>query len=543
MQRSSSSLRAAALRAGARLASVRPAAPLTAPAVARLSAAVPLASIPAHTATATARRFATASNSDPIPSQKYFTVPEGRKLVILGFGSIGQGVLPILFRHLELKPEQLIVLSDKFDDKARAHAANFGVKLYTEKLTRDDYKGALQRHLQEGDFLINLSVDVSSCALIEHCQENNVLYMDTCNEPWAGGYSDPNVTAGERTNYAFREEALEFRKRFKKDGPTALITHGANPGMVSHFVKQALLNIARDTNAKHTVPKTRAEWAALAKQLGIKAIHIAERDTQQSKTVLKHDNEFVNTWSIEGYVEEGKQPAELGWGTHEKHWPHDGVNHDKGCKAAIYLDRPGALTNVRTWTPASGPFHGMLITHTEAVSIADYFSEVAADGTVQYRPTVHFAYHACDNAWMSMHQVAGKEWVKHPEERLMMDEIDTGRDELGVLLMGHEKGAYWYGSDLTIERARELISHNNATSLQVCTGVITGVIYAFENPNKGVVEPEEIEHQRILEVGGTYLGQLHGKYTDWTPLHRRNLLFEEKIDKSDPWQFQNFRVQ
>jgi len=43
---------------------------------------------------------------------------------------------------------------------------------------------------------------------------------------------------------------------------------------------------------------------------------------------------------------------------------------------------------------------------------------------------------------MSLHQVAGREWVKHPEERLMMDEISTGRDELGMLLMGHNKGAY-----------------------------------------------------------------------------------------------------
>jgi homospermidine synthase len=127
-----------------------------------------------------------------------------------------------------------------------------------------------------------------------------------------------------------REEALEFRKKFKKNGPTALITHGANPGLVSHFVKEALLNIAKDTNTPFTYPKSRSEWVDLAEKLGIKSIHISERDTQASRTVIKHDNEFVNTWSIEGYVEEGKQPAELGWGTHEKHWPHDGKTHEAG---------------------------------------------------------------------------------------------------------------------------------------------------------------------------------------------------------------------
>lgn len=59
----------------------------------------------------------------------------------------------------------------------------------------------------------------------------------------------------------------------------------------------------------------------------------------------------------------------------------------------------------------------------------------------------------------------------------------------------------------------------------------------------GVVEPEEIEHARIMEIGANYLGNLHGQYTEWTPLVRRNLLFPEKIDEQDPWQFQNFRVQ
>ena len=78
---------------------------------------------------------------------------------------------------------------------------------------------------------------------------------------------------------------------------------------------------------------------------------------------------------------------------------------------AIFLNRPGAITNVRTWTPASGSFHGMLITHTESISIADYFTKKDASGKVTYRPTVHFAYHACDNAWMSMRQVADCEWV------------------------------------------------------------------------------------------------------------------------------------
>src|SRR6202043_2110805 len=157
---------------------------------------------------------------------------------------------------------------------------------------------------------------------------------------------------------------------------------------------------------------------------------IAERD-EQVASMPKSPGEFVNTWSIDGFFREGPQPAELGWGTHERHFPEDGRRHDFGCGAAIYLLRPGAATRVRTWTPLEGPFHGFLITHNESISIADYYTVVDGDA-VCYRPTVHYAYHPCDDAVLSLHELAGKNWRMQREQRLMMQEIASGIDELGV---------------------------------------------------------------------------------------------------------------
>jgi homospermidine synthase len=162
--------------------------------------------------------------------------------------------------------------------------------------------------------------------------------------------------------------------------------------------------------------------------------------------------------------------------------------------------------------------------------------------TVAYRPTVHYAYHPCDDAIVSLHELAGKNWVMQPRQRLMMKEIVRGVDELGVLLMGHRRGAYWYGSRLSIAEARRLAPHNNATSLQVTAAVLAGVIWAMENPNRGIVEPDEIDHVRILQIARPYLGEVIGAYSDWTPLQDRGRLFEESVDLSDPWQFGNFRV-
>src|SRR6185295_7290172 len=98
-----------------------------------------------------------------------------------------------------------------------------------------------------------------------------------------------------------------------------------------------------DTGVKVKTPTDREGWGKLAQRLGIKVIHVAERDTQVSPKP-KEVGEFVNTWSIDGFVSEGGQPAEMGWGTHEKELPHDGKEHTFGCKAAIYLERPGFST-------------------------------------------------------------------------------------------------------------------------------------------------------------------------------------------------------
>ncbi len=458
------------------------------------------------------------------------------RLVIVGFGSIGQGVLPLILRHIALDPARITIVT--LDARGRDEADEYGIRFVEQALTRDNYRDVLVPLLGQGDFLLNVSVDVASVALIELCRERGALYLDTCTEPWAGGYTDATVSPSLRSNYALREAAL--RLRTAQPAPTAVLTHGANPGLVSHFVKQALLDLARDTGTATSVPADRQAWAGLAARLGVKVIHIAERDTQ-SAALPKRVGEFVNTWSIDGFVGEGCQPAELGWGSHERHWPADAERHAFGCAAAVFLRRPGASVRVRSWTPREGPYHGFLITHSEAISIADYFT--LRDGeAVRYRPTVHYAYHPCDDAVLSLHELAGKGWRLQPRQRLLTDELVDGHDELGVLLMGHAKGAYWYGSRLSIAETRKLAPHTNATGLQVTASVLAAMVWAIEHPARGVVEPEALDFERILALARPYLGELVGAYSDWTPLADRGRLFAEDLDADDPWQFKNFRV-
>jgi homospermidine synthase len=459
------------------------------------------------------------------------------RLVMIGFGSIGQGVLPLILRHVGITPDRITIVTA--EEAGISEAAEYGVKFIINPLTRENYRQVLAPLLKQGDFLLNLSVDVSSIALIQFAHEKGALYLDTCIEPWPGGYTDPSLSPSHRTNYALREQALAVRETHN-NGPTAVITHGANPGLVSHFVKQALLNIAADTNVQAGDPRTREQWASLAHKLGIKVIHIAERDTQVANTP-KRMREFVNTWSVDGFVSEGSQPAELGWGTHEKALLPQGRRHEFGRQSAVYLMQPGAGTRVRTWTPKAGHFHGFLITHGESISISDYLTHREGDNVI-YRPTVHYAYHPCDDAVLSVHEFAGHNWRLQKTKRILNTEIIDGIDELGVLLAGHKKNAYWYGSQLSIHEARNLAPHNTATSLQVCVAVLSGMIWAIEHPTAGIVEPDDIDFRRNLEICMPYLGPVVGEYTQWTPLLDRERLFPEDLDKADAWQFKNVIV-
>ena len=241
-------------------------------------------------------------------------------IVMIGFGSIGKGTLPLLERHIDFDPTKFIVIDPVDTDRALLDERKLSFRKVA--LTKENFREVLKPLLTVGPgrgMIVNVSVDTSSVDLMDFCKDINAFYIDTVVEPWPGLYNNRNFTVSQRSNYALRESLLELRKR-RPDGITAVSCCGANPGMVSWFVKQALLNLASDTGLKTPEPTNREEWGRLMQRLSVKGIHIAERDTQRVRTP-KPRGVFVNTWSVEGFISEGLQPAELGWGTHEKEMP------------------------------------------------------------------------------------------------------------------------------------------------------------------------------------------------------------------------------
>jgi homospermidine synthase len=201
----------------------------------------------------------------------------------------------------------------------------------------------------------------------------------------------------------------------------------------------------------------------------------------------------------------------------------------------------GIHTKVRSWIP-NEEIVGMVIRHGEAFGISDRLT-VWENGEAVYRPTVHYAYMPCHETLSSLWEFEGMGYELQSKLRIMSDEVVKGKDTLGALLMGHHFQSWWTGSILDIDEARELLPGQNATTIQVALGVISAVMWAIENPKKGICLPDDLPHDYVLDISKPYLGTFVSQNYDWTPLKNRKVFFKENpANEADPetWQFKNF---
>jgi homospermidine synthase len=475
------------------------------------------------------------------------------RILFVGYGAVAECTLPILLKHLDVRPASITVMD--FEDRA-AKLAPFtaqGVRWVRDRVTEKNMGTLLGKFVGPGDVLIDLAWNIDACEILDWCHRHGVLYVNTSTELWDPYAGGPRQHPTRKTLYWRHMNVRRMMAKWKTKGPTAVLEHGANPGLISHFTKQGLLDIAAAALADRKFKARKAEqiaelartqaWNHLARELGVKVIHCSERDTQISDKPKQVD-EFVNTWSIEGFREEGQTTAELGWGTHEKWLPPYAYRHKEGPRNQICLARMGMNTWVRTWVP-NYAVHGMVVRHGEAFTISDHLT-VWEKGRAVYRPTVHYAYCPSDAAIASLNEMRGYDYRLVDNQRIMNDEITSGSDILGALIMGHPYKSWWTGSDLSIEESRRLVPHQNATTMQVAISVVAATLWMIRNPDMGVVVPDDLPHEFVLKVSKPYLGKFISMPSDWTPLRNYRNIFagynKPLFDLKDPWQFKNFLV-
>ena len=465
-----------------------------------------------------------------------------------------QCLLPLLLDHFDFDPSTVSIIESRQNRERIASSLARGVTYKEFEITPQNLNETLDAHLGDGDLLIDLAWNIDLTELLDWCRNHNVRYLNTSVEVWDPYLNPATTSPPERTLY-FRHMALrrQLARWGRNDGPSAAVEHGANPGLVSHFVKQALAEIAAALQRDGLLVERHAAIGAaldaghfnvLAQLLDVKVIHIAERDTQVTNRP-KQVGEFVNTWSVDGFYEEGVAPAEMGWGTHEKRLPALAYEHTgEGPRNQICLAQMAHKTLVRSRVPDSS-IVGMVIRHGEAFTICDHLTVWDGD-TAIYRPTVHYAYCPSDAAWASFVELEANQYVYPENQRIMNDEITSGRDELGVLLMGHPYKSWWTGMLTSIDEARKVAPNQSATTVQVAASILGAVDWLLRSPNEGVRVPDELPYADVLAVATPYVGTLWSGPIDWNPVTTKADWFDEwsgrALDHDDLWQFTNFQA-
>lgn len=441
-----------------------------------------------------------------------------KKFLVLGYGAVASCFLDLLAAEVGINWRQgtIIDASDKHHELKDLRKR--GVTFSNEKITRGNFAHVLSRYLEPGGLVIDVACGLGSLDLLTWCQANNVLYINTAVEQWQESHSEGS------TIYQRYAAILEHKNQQRAGGTTAILGHGANPGLVSHWVKVALTRAASDRLSDIADDAARysslqnalraRDFAHICQLTDTNLIHIAEHDSQLTNR-LRPPGEFWNTWSPLGFFEEATTPAEIAVGA-----TGAGTTADQGERAAnmACLNTPGYKTSCLSWVP-SGEFTGMVIAHDELFTISHTLTRFQG-ANVLHRPSVLFVYRPSQDAIDSLSEHVQPTLTLPQCPRIIAGSIESGSDELGILLMAGEH-RYWVGSVLSIHEARRQASRHNATTLQVAASLLAAVRFAILNSHAGICFPDDLPHEDILACAHKYIGpslclRLSSKHVDYT---------------------------
>ncbi len=464
------------------------------------------------------------------------------RILLLGCGAVSRCLQELLYRHLIIDWSKVTLLDARMQTKAQNRFLAAGANFVQCQLAKDNFASVLSSYVGPQDLVIDLTGGVGTSDLLTWCQENDVLYANTSIEVW----KKPDEIVPDPLNdtiFARYRDLYAYAHRWPKNSATAVIEHGANPGLVSHWVKYGLEYICNQINLRQIdikqndwseanvngyekIGKALAEknYARMAQLSGTKVIHISERDTQIEES--RKPSEFLNTWSPAGLREESMAFSECTWGSHEINLPRDAMHLDHNGKFHLCIQRPALHNLIRSWVPET-PIVGMLIPHGETFTIGNRLAIVENQRLV-YRPTVCFVYRPSPQALESLLEYQSGR-LQSFSDRLMGTQVFAGRDDLGTLLKG-KFGCYWFGSRLAIEETRRLVgTQHNATVLQVASSLLGALVWLIQNPRKGLCVPGDLPSDQVLKVAGIYLGDPEIYKTNWTPSNsnsRENYSFQ-----------------
>lgn len=464
------------------------------------------------------RRFLHSVEYGNFPKVKPVKDNPDRKYIFFGVGSIGKPTAAMLNEFVDVNYKNVILIDqiDMTSEPCLQPLFKKGARFLHRRLENDDYAPLFEElDMKPYDVLVDLSTNTNCFRLVEELRKKSLMYINTSTEiDWH--FTTEDVY---ESSLLYRYEKINDMYKLNPDPkrPTNIQSFGMNPGLISHLSFQGLLDVA-SLVLKHKKDDLLSDYVAnkqfnlIAKHLQLNTIHVAEVDTQISKN-YKNDGTFVNTWSVNGLIEEGVEPAQSGWGTHEKTIPNNGVIIGRG---AIAIKGNAISTLHRSYVPDQ-EYVGMCIPHMEAVTLNKALT------AENYSPTVHYVYKLPQQTLKLLENMKTEDLVNVKNWRVfnpLQDDL-VGEDICGSLLIfaknpitGEDKPwTYWFGSVL----GQGTSEFFGPTSIQVTSAVLTSIKYMVENNSKGNLWAEDLPNDYVMRHTLPYLGKVLSIEGKWRP--------------------------
>lgn len=436
-----------------------------------------------------------------------------KQLVFIGFGAVARSLVTIMLNvDTRIKKLPILIIEPKNLDNSDTYITLCGymkanklpIKYIRTKLTKENYINIFGNYVKNNAIVIDIAYRVNTLDIIIECRKRQCVYVNTAIDEW------------ERSKiplFTLKKKILAGVTANREMNMTTVLNHGMNPGLVTHFMKFLMKVLAKkSSNDKLIQLCNSGKYNYVAKELGLTLIQIAERDSQTTH-LTSNENSFYNTWSIIGLLDESALNAEVSWGTHEKKIPIGADVSDLNDSCQIRLPLLGNQLRTRSFEPEGGKLTGYCIPHAECYSLANFLQVKDVSGNVSiYRPSVYYSYLIPDTAKLITHYMEyclDDNGFPKEEHVLRSDEILSGFDSVGCLAFFNNGKRYWIGSTMYNNFAKKYSPEINVTCMQVGISVLACVEWMLLNPNKGLLEPEDVDTAFVLSYCRKWLGKLY----------------------------------
>ena len=420
----------------------------------------------------------------------------------MGFGGVAKPVSHILSTRYPMK-EYVLVDRKRITDNDIKVFGDSRVSRLEMDIKPEELFDTMMYILKDDDVVCDFFGCNETLDILHACHlKKGIIYVNASIEE--------NILKPYPSQNALYQAFYAFKKKYNPIF-TGCIDAGANPGMITHFAILGIFSMAKYAIEKEIADYEKIEEllkkkdvSGLAEIMKVDAIHISELEQIEPNDPKKLEGYVTNTWCIDSFHDEWFVNAEVTKGNHDKK-----DLSSQGYNEILLSDPPTVKCPFPLYMKTASPskiFTGKVVRHPETIEISKIFSNE------NHVPTVAFVYHPSRLPRQNLEQ---KGWENLPTK--ILDESNSGplsgSETMGATLISSREDIppRWFGSVVSCEQEREIGCQSNPTTLQVAAGIISHLLLALDNPEKGLCMPHDFDSEKILELARPLLGTIVDK--------------------------------